>query len=305
MLVGILREHLKVWLGSFGGDAFIVITGIMVVIVEEYFRWTGSILEIQRPEDKNTLRIEATHLQDSLSDALDVEEFENVSDGVLTSRGSQPVPYREKLSIPSTSIESPDKYTFFDPAYKYIKKGVILSAFGLLFLLPGIYLLIYPEANIRKVPKEELFIGVFIGFVLLAVGLVLIIFRDALIRKSKAERARKQELWKKKLSVCGEEYVISEFQRRRKRLIPFALLPILTALLIPTLFSRHLSRDNQLWVFLLGFVIFATGMGFMAFIYRCPICGLPPMTHPGGMISKGGGVDLNPDCCPTCGVRLK
>ena len=99
----------------------------------------------------------------------------------------------------------------------------------------------------------------------------------------------------------------AEFQERRtlawrKSRLAFAVLPI-----------SFLAASWDFRVFMFAFVSLAAAILWLTFVctryYTCPACGRIPMTS-GASLGAGGfrysrSVDLNPEYCSNCGVRLK
>jgi hypothetical protein len=99
----------------------------------------------------------------------------------------------------------------------------------------------------------------------------------------------------------------AEFQERRKLAwrksrFAFAVLPV----------SFLAAAWNLQW-FLFAFVSMAAAILWLTFVctryYTCPSCGRIPMTSRvslgAGGFSYSRGVDLDPEFCSNCGVRLK
>ncbi len=115
-------------------------------------------------------------------------------------------------------------------------------------------------------------------------------------------RTRDQARWQATLATMGEENVVAEFQRRRKRLIPWTLFPAGLGMVILTVANASPKRDTEEIVGIMtGFVLLGVGIAFTGFTYRCPVCNQPPWTSMGG----GRGVSLDPPDCPTCHARLR
>ncbi len=98
-----------------------------------------------------------------------------------------------------------------------------------------------------------------------------------------------------------EAEIVLEFQRRRSRLLYWAVIPFVGALSAMLLIGPIPYYPLQQRVEpALGLIVLLSGLsalGMLTLIYRCPSCGQVP---------RGGRfVDLNPETCPACGVRLK
>ncbi len=134
-------------------------------------------------------------------------------------------------------------------------------------------------------------------FVVLAFGLIVMAI---LLRK--ADRAIEQDREKGKGIDCSTEFQKRRRESRHKALPAFALIGIALLMLFWGSAYEYLA-----------FFGFGTAVAWLSLIcflyYRCPNCGMIPIS--GGSSSGRGrigfsyGVDLNPDYCCACGVRLR
>ena len=99
----------------------------------------------------------------------------------------------------------------------------------------------------------------------------------------------------------------SEFQRRRRKAWQFARFGFALALISILTLIWGGRFEHEAFIGFGGAIIWLTLVAFWC--YRCPNCGTIPIATSSsagtGGISFGAGVDLNPEFCCACGVRLK
>ncbi len=141
----------------------------------------------------------------------------------------------------------------------------------------------------------------------MAGAFVMLFNRERYTQASAGRHQREKAKWDATVATIGPDTVVAEFQRRRKRLVPFALGPLSLAVLSFLLSSvtagsgRGVRGPGNIFLIAAGFVLIAFAVIFAGLTYRCPVCSRPPWTQmPGGKI----GVSLNPSRCPTCGAKL-
>jgi hypothetical protein len=101
--------------------------------------------------------------------------------------------------------------------------------------------------------------------------------------------------------------VVTTFQERRRKLFTYGIYPIIGIVAGFTV-AYFTAEPQGTWTgwaglgFAAAFIAIVALVLLVFVVYRCPVCNKVPMDYaPDG--EKG--VTLNPDCCPTCGTRLK
>jgi hypothetical protein len=146
------------------------------------------------------------------------------------------------------------------------------------------------------------------GIFCLATALVMFLRRKEHEQVRLEEEAGNQTIWDAGIANIGTEDIVSEFRRRRKRLIPWSLGPLVLAILCIAFSAVGGTSDKgapgkvQIVAIGLAFVFMAFSIAFLSVTYRCPVCSRPPWVR---MAGGKTGVSLNPALCPSCGARLR
>jgi hypothetical protein len=191
--------------------------------------------------------------------------------------------------------------------FSYIYIAIILLAIGLTLLgAAGSKL----AENIQKETEvsENVYFALGGGAISLTISVLIFRFRKRMAEATLENLHRKDIAWKALYASMGAETVIQNFQHRRKRLVPFALVPMLLGIVAIALslaihgFEQTKWADEEVAAVVAGFILFGCGTIFLGVTFHCPVCLEPPWAAVPG---AGRGMTLDPISCPTCGTPLK
>jgi hypothetical protein len=189
-------------------------------------------------------------------------------------------------------------------SYNYV--SIILLAIGLTLLGTGSTKLFDLLQNDSEIPAG-VFFAVTGGIVLLAISLTIFRFRKRIAEATLESLKRKEQLWKAVYAAMGPDAVIERFQKRKKRLVPLTLVPIVLAVISISLSIIFHGFEQTKWaieevaVVVGGFLLLGSGIIFLGVSFRCPVCSEPPWASVPG---AGRGMTFDPITCSTCGSPL-
>lgn len=191
--------------------------------------------------------------------------------------------------------------------FSYIYIAILLLAIGLTLLgAAGSRL----AENIQKETEvsENVYLALGGGAIFLTISVLIFRFRKRMAEATLENLHRKNVAWKALYASMGAEMVIQNFQNRRKRLVPFALVPMLLGIVAIALslaihgFEQTKWAEEEVAAVVAGFMLFGCGTIFLGVTFHCPVCLEPPWAAVPG---AGRGMTLDPISCPTCGTPLK
>ena len=194
-----------------------------------------------------------------------------------------------------------------ETVFSYVYVAILLLAIGLtLFGAAGSKL----AGNIQTETEvsENVYYALGGGTICLLISVLIFRFRKRMAEATLENLHRKEIAWKALYASMGAEMVIQNFQHRRKRLVPFVMVPMLLGIAAIALslvihgFEQTKWTDEEVAAVIAGFMLFGCGTIFLGVTFHCPVCLEPPWAAVRG---AGRGMTLDPISCPTCGTPLK
>ena len=184
--------------------------------------------------------------------------------------------------------------------FSYVYIAILLLAVGLtLFGAAGSKLAasIQSETDV----SDNVYYALGGGVICLLISVLIFRFRKRMAEATIENLRRKEVAWKALYASMGAETVIQKFQHRRKRLVPFVMVPILLGIvaIVSSLafhgFEQTKWEDEEVGAVVAGFLLFGCGTIFLGVTFRCPVCSEPPWAAVPG---AGRGMTLDPISCP-------